>query len=200
MASSEFRDEESRGWRRALWWLLGLALVLAGILVVGSLSINRITPTRTGMDQLAKESQAPEGKQAMGVAKVRTKASVSYGSYLIDDFGHPLYLFKGDKRGRPDEVAVSTCYEDCARVWPPLITSGQPKATEQTQADLLSTFRRKDGSDQVTYNGWPLYRYARDTGPDRPTGQDVEEFDAEWYLIAPSGDEVQRTDNKRAAQ
>ena len=66
---------------------------------------------------------------------------------------------------------MSTCYGNCANSWPPLVTSGQPKATSGVQGDLLSTIKRKDGSKQVTYNGWPLYRFVRDVGPQQQTGK-----------------------------
>lgn len=54
----------------------------------------------------------------------------------------------------------------------------------------LSTTKRKDGSTQVTYNGWPLYYFAKDQTPGEITGQDVEGFGAEWYLVSPDGEKV----------
>jgi predicted lipoprotein with Yx(FWY)xxD motif len=56
---------------------------------------------------------------------------------------------------------------------------------------------RKDGANQVTYNGWPLYRYVKDVGPQTATGQDVSEFGGEWYLVTPTGEEVHASGMQR---
>jgi predicted lipoprotein with Yx(FWY)xxD motif len=54
----------------------------------------------------------------------------------------------------------------------------------------LATIERPEGSNQVTYNGWPLYRYAKDVGPESVTGQGVKDFGGKWYLVSPSGQEI----------
>lgn len=95
-----------------------------------------------------------------------------------------LYLFEADTK------ATSTCYDACAQAWPPLLTEGTPVAGDQLDAGMLSTAQRKDGSTQVTYNGWPLYYFAKDQAPGDTQGQDVEGFGAEWYLISPQGQKV----------
>ena len=52
--------------------------------------------------------------------------------------------------------------------------------------------RGPDGTVQATYNGWPLYYYAKDKQPGDTTGQDVGKV---WYVIAPSGDAVNKICN-----
>ena len=55
------------------------------------------------------------------------------------------------------------------RSGPPLITKGMPTGPEaaSTQSDLGTT-KRSDGSEQVTYDGHPLYYYITDkSGPAR---------------------------------
>jgi predicted lipoprotein with Yx(FWY)xxD motif len=54
-------------------------------------------------------------------------------------------------------------------------------------ASKLGTATRKDGSSQVTYNGWPLYYYAKDKAPGDVTGQDVGSV---WYVVSAAGDKV----------
>jgi predicted lipoprotein with Yx(FWY)xxD motif len=193
MAKGLSRREEQRGWRKLYLWAIPLALVLGIVLVFGVFLEDYLSPPdRTGMDEAAKTQglASEERKQALTPATVQTQQSETYGEYLADGFGRPLYLFKGDRRSSGDEPAVSTCYEDCAKAWPPLISSGAPEAAGQAKADLLATIERRDGSKQVTYNGWPLYRYVKDFGPEKATGQDVKDFGAEWYLVTPSGEEV----------
>jgi len=63
-------------------------------------------------------------------------------------------------------------------------------ANPAVRAQLLGTVQRRDGAMQVTYNGWPLYYYARDQNPGDTNGQDVEGFGGEWYLVTPEGHPV----------
>lgn len=122
---------------------------------------------------------------AGGAAKVDTATSGEYGTYLVNQRGMSLYLFE------PDEQGPSTCYDACAQAWPPLTTEGQPKAMGKADPSLLGAFKRKDGSRQVTYNGWPLYTFVKDKAPGDTTGQDVEGFGGEWYLVTPEGEHVE---------
>jgi predicted lipoprotein with Yx(FWY)xxD motif len=129
--------------------------------------------------------------KAVERATVEVKRSTDYGPYLTDGYGRTLYVFEGDQRSKDDQPAVSKCYDNCAKSWPPLLSSGSPEAKAEVNGELLSTVERKDGSQQVTYSGWPVYRFVRDAGPEKATGQGLKDFGAEWRMIAPSGNEVQ---------
>ena len=54
----------------------------------------------------------------------------------------------------------------------------------------LGTITRPDGTKQVTYNGHPLYYFARDGDRSDAYGQGVKQFGASWYVLAPSGKKV----------
>jgi len=105
---------------------------------------------------------------------------------LTDSSGRTLYLFQKDKG------PTSTCYGSCAALWPPLTTSGAPKAGAQIKASALGTTMRKDGTSEVTYNGHPLYYFAGDKGPGATSGQGLDDFGAEWYVLAPSGNKIDK--------
>jgi predicted lipoprotein with Yx(FWY)xxD motif len=122
--------------------------------------------------------------QAADAAKVQVSEKAPLGKFLTDAEGISLYLFEADTK------TTSTCYDACAQAWPPLLTDGAPVAGDQLDAGMLSTTQRKDGSTQVTYNGWPLYHFAKDQAPGDTRGQDVEGFGAEWYLVSPKGEKV----------
>jgi predicted lipoprotein with Yx(FWY)xxD motif len=126
---------------------------------------------------------------AQDTVTVKVETHDKYGEYLTDSQGKALYLFEADTRGKKKQgtAAVSTCYDDCAEAWPPLIAEGEPKAGDKVKAGRLGTIERKDGKQQVTYNGWPLYYFVKDQGPGDVKGQDVEGFGAEWYLVTPKG-------------
>ena len=58
------------------------------------------------------------------------------------------------------------------------------------QASLLGTSRRSDGKLQVTYNGHPLYLFARDNGAGQTNDQGVSAFGALWYVLSPAGSAI----------
>lgn len=117
-------------------------------------------------------------------AKVEVSQKEPYGKYLTDAEGMSLYMFEADTESN------STCYDACAQAWPPLTTAGEPTAGQGAEKSMISTTERKDGSMQVTYDGWPLYYFTKDQQPGDTEGQDVKGFGAEWYLVSPEGEKV----------
>ncbi|HXA54824.1 MAG TPA: hypothetical protein VNV37_08115, partial [Solirubrobacteraceae bacterium] len=95
------------------------------------------------------------------------------------------YLFEADKG------STSTCNGACAQVWPPVTTTGAPKAEGEAVAGDLGTTTRADGTKQVTYKGHPLYWYASDTQAGETTGQGINGFGAPWYVMSPSGSKIE---------
>jgi predicted lipoprotein with Yx(FWY)xxD motif len=95
-----------------------------------------------------------------------------------------VYLFEGDKG------TVSSCSGECASLWPPVRSAAAPVAGAGVIAADLSTITRTDGTKQVTYNGHPLYFYAKDGDMSDAYGQAIKSFGASWYVIAPSGNKV----------
>jgi predicted lipoprotein with Yx(FWY)xxD motif len=109
------------------------------------------------------------------------------GKVLASVHGYSLYMFQKDKRG-----GKSTCYGQCAKVWPPLLTTGKPGAIKGSGVNsrLLGTTKRTDGKLEVTYNGWPLYLYAPDRKPGDINGEGANQFGAPWYLLNTAGNLV----------
>lgn len=100
------------------------------------------------------------------------------GKILTDSKGMTLYMFTLDKSTSNE----STCYDDCAVSWPPLlVSSGKPVLASGT-AGTLDTIKRRDQTMQVTYNGMPLYYYVKDKKPGDVYGQNV---DNKWFVIKP---------------
>jgi predicted lipoprotein with Yx(FWY)xxD motif len=121
------------------------------------------------------------GAAVEGPATVGVSQNDELGDFLVDADGMTLYLFTKDTEN------TSTCYDDCASAWPPLLTDGDPTATAGLDAALLGTTDRTDGATQVTYGGWPLYYWVKDQAPGDTTGQDVGEV---WYVVSPAGEAV----------
>ena len=112
--------------------------------------------------------------------KLKTRTT-SLGRIVVNAGGRTLYLFEKDRRGK------SACYGQCAKYWPPLLTHGKPVAGAGVKAKLLGVTKRKNGTQQVTYAGHPLYRYTFDTRAGQTTGEGSTLFGGSWDAVAPSG-------------
>ncbi len=107
------------------------------------------------------------------------------GTVLVAGPKHlTVYLFEADKG------TTSNCSAACAQAWPPVTTSGSPKAEGAAKAADLGTTERSDGTRQVTYHGHPLYYYVSDSSSGETTGQGVKSFGAAWYVMNPQGAKI----------
>jgi predicted lipoprotein with Yx(FWY)xxD motif len=97
--------------------------------------------------------------------------------------GRTLYLFEKDKSMR------SACSGSCATFWPPLLTSGKPRAGAGVKAALLGTIRRAGGARQVTYGGHPLYTFKLERAG-QTRGEGLTDFGPPFYAVAPTGSAI----------
>lgn len=108
-----------------------------------------------------------------GAVKVAKDPKV--GSFLTDEKGMTLYVFKKDTPGK------SACAGPCVEAWPifhgeKVTASGGPKAED------FETITRDDGKKQTTYKGMPLYYFVKDAKPGDITGHAVKDV---WFVAAP---------------
>jgi predicted lipoprotein with Yx(FWY)xxD motif len=119
---------------------------------------------------------------------VTTRRLDSLGRVLVDGKGQTLYVFSRDHHS-----GHSTCTSECEVQWPPLLLSGgatKPIASGGAKTSLLGTTRLANDALQVTYNGWPLYRFALDTTPGSTAGEGLNNLGGRWYVLSPKGKEI----------
>jgi predicted lipoprotein with Yx(FWY)xxD motif len=95
------------------------------------------------------------------------------GTLLVDAAGMTLYVFSNDAPG------VSRCEDACAAAWPPLLVDAAPDAATLGIPGAFGVTHRTDGGTQLTYNDWPLYRWASDAVPGDTTGHRVGDI---WWV------------------
>lgn len=108
-------------------------------------------------------------------------ATTELGDVLVDADGMTLYMFDPDMQG------ASTCYDECAMNWPPLVAEGEPMAGAGADDAKLGTVERDDGTMQVTYDGWPLYLWTQDSAAGDTTGQGVNDV---WWVLGADGEPI----------
>jgi|GEM_PF-1413376 predicted lipoprotein with Yx(FWY)xxD motif len=109
-----------------------------------------------------------------------TDGNATLGTYLIGYTGMTLYTYS------KDTGSVSTCYDTCATNWPPYIVGAEDNVKQVksgVSASKVGTTVRTGGSIQMTYDGKPLYFYAKDRpNTSDATGQGV---GGVWYVVKP---------------
>ncbi len=150
------------------------ALAVPGVVVAVAVSGG----TSSAADSTATTAAASAAKVELQKTKL--------GRVLTDGRSRTLYLFEKDRRGSKK----STCFGQCAVAWPPVTTTGKPHAARGVSASKLGTLNRGHGVKQVTYNGWPLYRFQGDTRARQTNGQGVNAFGGGWFVVSASGKKV----------
>ena len=117
---------------------------------------------------------SPAGSGSAGATVGVAKSAV--GEILVSAGSRALYRTS----------AGAGCTGTCAKTWLPLVIAAhsKPVAGSGVHASLLGTVKRADGRMQVTYRGFPLYRFSGDVKAGELNGQGL---DGTWHLIAPSG-------------
>ncbi|MEV7103778.1 SCO0930 family lipoprotein [Streptomyces atroolivaceus] len=124
-------------------------------------------------------SDAAAGEAPKGAGQLAVWDSKKLGKVLTDSEGFTLYRFDKDTAEPP----ASNCEGDCAKAWP-AVPAQNAKAAAGADASLIGEVTRTDGTKQLTVAGWPMYRYAEDTGPGDANGQGV---GGTWFAAAPDG-------------
>jgi predicted lipoprotein with Yx(FWY)xxD motif len=152
-----------------------------GIAAIGVAALIAIAGCGGSSTQTTSQPATQTGSQvSSSVPAELTVQSSHYGPTIFDSHHRVLYQFAAD------HTSKSTCYGACAKAWPPMLTDGQPKAISGLDSSLLGTTTRKDGSQQVTYAGHPLYYFSEDK-PGKIMCQHVKLHGGFWYVVKPNG-------------
>lgn len=161
---------------RTIGGLRVASLVAAAALLFAACSGAAATPSPTVVPSLA---PAASTAAAAGAVQVNVAQDPKLGAFLSGDGGKSLYLLTADAANK------STCTGGCATAWPPFELASGATVTAGTgvTGTLATTTRADDGKAQVTYNGIPLYYFAKDAKAGDINGQGVKGV---WFLVAPA--------------
>ncbi|MEP7287329.1 MAG: hypothetical protein ABI947_16355 [Chloroflexota bacterium] len=107
---------------------------------------------------------------------ITTASNKDLGDLLTTTDGITLYASAKDAAG------VSNCTGDCLKNWPAFTVGANDRLAAGSLKGKLETLKRDDNTLQVTYNGAPLYFFAKDKAPGDVLGQAVGNG---WSVIKP---------------
>src|SRR3984893_7389950 len=108
-------------------------LLLAGAIAATLLAVGCGSGTSTSQ---ASPSPIASPSVAAAGTTIAVATDAKLGQILVDGKGMTLYLFV------KDTGPISTCYDACAQIWPPVLTTGTPQGgTGVADALLRATTR-----------------------------------------------------------
>ncbi|TGA96617.1 SCO0930 family lipoprotein [Streptomyces sp. MZ04] len=125
------------------------------------------------------DAQEGAGAEAKSAGQLAVWDSKKLGKVVTDSEGRTLYRFDKDTAQPPK----SNCEGACATTWPVVSAKGAV-APPGVDESLMGEITRSDGAKQLTIDGWPMYRYAKDKKAGDAKGQGV---GGTWYAAAPDG-------------
>lgn len=173
--------------------LISAAVITAGIALAATACSSSSSSDGTAAAPAASSATAqpystaaaPSAPSSMAVTTIDLQSvSGIDGTFLADGQGRAMYMFEGDKG------STSTCTGVCAATWPPVTASAMPMAGGGVSQALLGTTKRTDGTQQLTYNGHPLYYFSADTGSGMAKGQGTKAFGSDWYVVNGKGSKI----------
>ncbi|MCX4672035.1 SCO0930 family lipoprotein [Streptomyces sp. NBC_01381] len=138
----------------------------------------------------ADSGDAQEGAEAKSAGQLAVWDSKKLGKVVTDSEGLTLYRFDKDTAQPPK----SNCEGACATTWPVVSAKGAV-APPGVDESLMGEVTRSDGSKQLTIDGWPMYRYAKDKKAGDAKGQGV---GGTWYAAAPDGKKAAAAEEEEA--
>lgn len=118
--------------------------------------------------------QMPKATEPAPVNSLKLLKNEKVGAYLADSQGRALYYFKKDEAGK------SNCSGDCLVTWPAFTQKGFAVPEGFDRKDFGTITRQDNGEKQVTYQGFPLYYFAKDQQAGDVNGQGVKDV---WFVI-----------------
>ena len=162
--------------------LLGAAITVAACRASGTTASGSGSSPSSG-------TAGSAGSSPSSAVTVSAKNVTGVGTVLVNGQGQTLYLLTSEKGGK----ITCTDTTGCTKIWPEITLpqgTTAAKAGSGVTSSLLGTVKDASGNLEVTYNGWPLYTYAADSGPGVAHGQGIAAFGGTWYVLNVPGDPV----------
>ena len=159
----------------ALLALPGCGVQAPSVPDVAAPSAAATDPTQAG------SGHGGHGGEAPGNLELWAVQTSPLGVVVTDGTGGLIYRFDQDATA----PSVSNCTGDCTATWEPLKADlNNPPVLLGVDEDTIGVVTRRDGTDQLTLAGWPLYRHV---GTHADLNTQANGTDGAWFAIRPDG-------------
>jgi predicted lipoprotein with Yx(FWY)xxD motif len=171
---------------KRLLWIVGLPIFLAACGAPGGLYGSAPARSSTAAAPAASASASVAtpvptvAPTPVAPASVIAAQNVRLGTILTNPQRRTLYYFVPERGGRI--VCASSA---CVGYWPPSINAGGTPVGGAGVTGQLGLIARSNGTQQITYNTWPMYTFAGDAAAGQTNGQGVVGFGGKWLVATP---------------
>jgi predicted lipoprotein with Yx(FWY)xxD motif len=112
-------------------------------------------------------------------ATLKSANVTGFSGALVNHSSRTLYILSSEKG------AKIKCSGACLSTWPPLLVKASvTKVTLGANVKgKIGFVTRSSTMKQVTFNSYPLYTYAGDSGSLQSHGEGIAAFGGTWYLV-----------------
>ncbi len=146
----------------------------AAALAAAALGASGILATSSASAASRAEAHDPAFIQMLNLPK--------YGQILVSSKRMTLYALSSEAGGKV------VCTGACLKFWPPLLVGAAAK-TVSLGPGVVGTIgfvKRSATTKQVTFDGYPLYEFVKDTHPGQTFGLGIKAFGGTWGLVRSS--------------
>jgi predicted lipoprotein with Yx(FWY)xxD motif len=154
-------------WRRRRVFGAG---VFSAVVVGGTIAGLVVLPSQAGAQHVGAAVTKPRTLEARKIKR--------YGEVLTNSKGRSLYVLSTESKGKLHCVS-----KECLSFWPPLLVAEHAKITVGAGVKGKVSHIVRGSKWQVTYNGWPVYTFADDTGPGQSNGEGIKLNGGLWTLV-----------------
>jgi predicted lipoprotein with Yx(FWY)xxD motif len=129
----------------------------------------------------------PTAKPEPITLEVRAATVKGVDAEIVTVNGMTAYRFEADE----DKPSKVNCLYDCLLTWPPALTDGSTIRVAGIEPGLVGVVTRADGFQQVTLNGWPLYKFKEDAAATDIKGEGIA---GNWSTVKADGKPVIKKD------
>jgi len=166
--------------KRSLTFSYGVIGAAAVLALVACGSSTSKTSTSRGAVTTTTPSGSPAATAEQG-QMVKTKSDPKLGTILADASDKTLYNLTNNGQ------AVA-CTGPCIAAWPPLtVPAGVTMPTGTPGVTGLGVAAGPDGTQLVTVNSLPLYRFAKDGDAGDAYGEGIQSFGGTWHVVKTTG-------------
>lgn len=115
--------------------------------------------------------------------KVTDQAGTTKSESIAVSHGFAVYSLTGDSKHHPECIKANGCFT----IWPPVTVRPHTKLSKAPGIRGRLGIWHRNGFNQLTLGGHPLYRYAPDTSRGVATGEGIRSFGGTWHVVAAGG-------------
>jgi predicted lipoprotein with Yx(FWY)xxD motif len=117
------------------------------------------------------------------VAKQATVTNQSHQAVheniVVDSKGRAVYVLSGDSKSHPECTKANGCFA----LWPPVTVASMSSLSKAPGVPGKLGSWKRNGFNQVTLSGRPLYTFSYDMAKDQANGQGVKGFGGTWSVV-----------------